>query len=274
MFTLINNKKLISLDKPLVMGILNTNNDSFYAQSRVNNEAELHAYVEKMVNAGVDIIDIGGQSTRPGSTRIGAEDELEAVLFSIQFIKQNYPKVQVSVDTYHAEVAQKAVLAGAGLVNDISGGQYDGSMWQTVAELQVPYILMHTNEAISDMHVPKTTGSILPPMIDFFVDKIERLRKMGVHDVVVDPGIGFGKTLAQNIEIIKNLSVFKMLGCPILVGLSRKSFIYKSLGKTADDVLTTSSALHFQCLLNGANILRVHDVAEAKELVDFCQIYK
>ena len=273
MFTLNCKGKLILIEKPLVMGILNLNNDSFYTGSRFQNLDAIGIKAEQMMEEGADIMDIGGQSTRPGSERISAEEEMQRVIPVIEMLSKKPGKVLLSIDTYHASVAEAAVHAGASIVNDISAGEMDKNMIDTVASLGVPYICMHMKGIPETMHLHIHYENIITEVLDFFIKKINECRLAGIKDVIIDPGFGFGKTVQHNLILIKNLSVFKMIRKPIMAGLSRKSTIYKTLHTTAEDSLNGSTVLNTIALQNGAVILRVHDVKEAKEAAILVQAY-
>ncbi len=273
MFTLNCKGKLIIFDKPLVMGILNVNNDSFYAASRLQNLDAISKKVDQMIEEGADIIDIGGQSTQPGSERVSADEELKRVMPVFETLSKKNNNVLLSIDTYHSEVAKETVLAGASIVNDISAGEMDKKMLETVATLGVPFIAMHMKGVPETMHQSIQYENIVKDVLDFFIDKICRCRDAGIADVIIDPGFGFGKTIEQNFQILKSLEIFKMLGKPLMTGLSRKSTIYKTLQIDADDALNGTSVMNTIALLNGANILRVHDVKEAMQAVILLQAY-
>ena len=259
--------KLLTFDQPLVMGIINATPDSFYRGDLL---AGLEAMVElagEMMVAGASILDIGGQSTRPGSKRISASAEIQRVIPLIDAIHSTYPELILSIDTYHSEVALAAVKAGASIVNDISAGSMDPEMISCVASLKVPYICMHMKGTPESMQTNPTYEDLVKEVLDFFVGKIDQCKKAGIMDIIIDPGFGFGKTTDQNFILLKQLSVFKMLDKPILAGLSRKSMVYKTLGIDAMDSLNGSSVLNTIALLQGASIIRVHDVIEAKQVV-------
>ena len=267
MFTLNCKGRLLVVDKPLVMGIINATPDSFYSGSRFTGTDEMLRQAEKMLNDGADIIDIGGQSTRPGSKLISADEEMERVIPAISAITEKFPQSFISVDTFHSAVAAAAVNAGASMINDISAGSMDNRMIETVAGLKVPYILMHIKGTPQTMQHDPTYENVTREVLDFFITKTNELKNEGITDIIIDPGFGFGKTIDHNFELLKNLSVFKMLDKPILLGISRKSTIYKTLGATADEALNGTTVLNTIGLMNGASILRVHDVKEAKEAV-------
>lgn len=265
MYTLNCKGKLLVVDKPLVMGIINATPDSFYTGSRFTGTDKIIAHAEKILIEGADIIDIGGQSTKPGSFPIPVEEELKRVIPSIELICRKFPDAIISIDTFYAKVAVEAVGAGASLVNDISAGTFDQKMFEIVSSLKVPYILMHMKGIPQSMQQDPVYENVTREVLDFFIRKISDLKKTGLNDVIIDPGFGFGKTIAHNFDLLKNLSVFKMLDKPILIGLSRKSIIYKTLGTSAADALNGTTVLNSFGLMNGASILRVHDVKEAKE---------
>jgi dihydropteroate synthase len=273
MFSLNCKGKMVSLEKPLVMGILNITADSFYSGSRLQNMDEILRKAEHMINEGTDILDIGGQSTRPGSERISREKEMEKVLPVIEMLKKNYDSVILSVDTYYSIVAKEAVNAGASIVNDISGGAMDKNMLETVAALGVPYICMHMKGVPETMQQNIHYENVIIEVLNYFIQKINECRLAGINDVIIDPGFGFGKAIEHNLILLKNLSIFKMLEKPVMTGLSRKSTVYKTLNVNAEDALNGSTVLNTLALQNGANILRVHDVKEAKETVALCEAY-
>jgi dihydropteroate synthase len=274
MFTLNCKGKLLLAEKPLVMGIINVTPDSFY-KGYLNEDADqLLAIVSGMIEAGADMLDIGGQSTRPGSERISAKEELERAIPVIRLIKKHYPELILSTDTYYSAVANAAVAEGASIVNDISAGEMDKDMIATVAALQVPYICMHMKGTPETMHQDIFYKDVVKEVLDFFIEKIAACQQAGIHDIIIDPGFGFGKTISHNFQLLKNLSLFKMLDKPILAGLSRKSSVYKTLKVTAEEALNGTTVLNTLALENGADILRVHDVKEAKEAIALMQLYK
>lgn len=275
MFTLNCKGRLLVIDKPLVMGIINATPDSFYGGSRFQGVDEMVAKAEKMLHDGADIIDIGGQSTRPGSELIAADEEIGRVVPAIEAIADKFPKAFISIDTFYSKVALTAVNAGATIVNDISAGSMDSKMIETVADLKVPYILMHMKGTPQIMQQNAVYDNVTREVLDFFIAKTNELKNAGIVDIIIDPGFGFAKTIDQNFELVKNLSVFKMLGKAIMFAISRKSTIYKTLGVNTDDALNGTSVLNTIGLMNGASILRVHDVKEAKQAVKlFSATYK
>ena len=259
--------KLLSLEKPVIMGIINLTPDSFFVGSRSASVQDAVAQAGSMLAQGAAILDIGGQSTRPSAEMVGADAEMERVAPAIEGILQQYPEAIISIDTFHASVAAAAVEAGAAIVNDISGGHLDGAMLPTVANLKVPYICMHMRGTPATMQQLATYQNVVQEVLDYFIERTEACRLAGINDIIVDPGFGFAKTIQHNFTLLKNLSVFKMLNRPLLVGISRKGTIYKTLGVTAEEALNGTTVLNTIGLLNGASILRVHDVKEAVEAV-------
>lgn len=275
MFTLNCNGRLLVVDKPLVMGIINATPDSFFQDSRQQTVDAILNQAEKMIKHGADILDIGGQSTRPNSSVVDAEEELKRVIPGIEAIHQHFPEVFISVDTYYALVAKEAVHAGACIVNDVSAGNMDKDMIATVATLNVPYVLMHMRGTPQTMQQSPQYENVTRDVLDFFIAKTYELNKSGINDIIIDPGFGFGKTPDHNFELLRHLSAFKIISRPLLLGISRKSTIYRTLGIAAADALNGTTVLNTIGLLNGASILRVHDVKEAKEavaLVTACQL--
>jgi dihydropteroate synthase len=273
MFTLNCKGELLIIDHPLVMGIINATPDSFYEGSRYTGADAILQQAEQMLNDGAAILDIGGQSTRPGSEKMTAEEELKRVIGGIEAIHKKFPKAIISIDTYYSLVAKEAVAAGASIVNDISGGSMDEALIPTVVSLQVPYVLMHIKGTPQTMQQSPQYENVTKEVLDFFIQKVNGLRKAGLHDIIIDPGFGFGKNSSHNFELLRNLSVFKMLECPLLLGISRKSTIYKTLGITANEALNGTTVLNTIGLMNGANILRVHDVKEAREAIQLVTAY-
>ena len=267
MFTLNCLGRLLVIDKPLIMGIINATPDSFFEGSRFNGADEIVKQAEKMLTEGAAIIDIGGQSTRPGSQLVSANEEIERVVPAIDAIIKKFPETIISIDTFYPEVVKAGINAGASIVNDISAGNMDNNMIATVAGLKVPYILMHLKGTPQTMQQNATYENVTGDVLDFFIKKSDELRKAGIVDLIIDPGFGFAKTIDHNFELLKNLPVFKMLDRPVLVGVSRKSTIYKTLGIDVNDTLNGTTVLNTIALMNGASILRVHDVKEAKEAV-------
>lgn len=273
MYTLNCKGKLLVLDKPLVMGILNVTPDSFYDRHLLTGVDAIITHAGKMISEGADILDIGGQSTKPGSQRITIEEELARVLPIVILLQQKYPDLVLSIDTYYAEVATAAVNAGADIVNDISGGDMDAAMLQTVAALQVPYICMHMRGTPETMQQKTNYDDVVKEVLDYFIEKITACTTAGIKDVIIDPGFGFAKTIQHNFTLLKNLQAFQMLNKPILAGLSRKGTIYKTLGITVEEALNGTTVLNTLAFLNGAAIVRVHDVKEAKEIITLLDSY-
>lgn len=267
-------KKVISLQSPIVMGIINATPDSFYAGSRISVENDLLVKAEKMISDGVAIFDVGGFSTRPHAAEVSETEELARVLKIIDLLHGHFPKVPISIDTFRSNVAREAVRRGAAMVNDISGGSMDDNMIQTMGGLQVPYVLTHTRGTPQNMHELTNYEDLIQEMLDYFEQKLDLLRQVGVKDVLLDLGFGFAKNLDQNYELLKHLEVFHMFKLPILIGVSRKSMIYKSLDCTADEALNGTTILHTAALLKGASILRVHDVKEATQVITLCEKIK
>lgn len=267
MFTLNCKSRLLVVDKPLVMGIINTTPDSFYTESRSTASDEILTQAERMIKEGAAIIDIGGQSSRPGSALICPEEELRRVIPAVNEISKQFPEIIISIDTFYSSVAAEAIAAGASIVNDISAGAIDAQMIDTVAGLNVPYVLMHMQGTPLTMQQNPVYEDVTREILDFFILKTEELKNAGIKDIIVDPGFGFGKTAEHNFELLRNLEVFKILNFPLLLGVSRKSMINKTLDITADEALNGTTVLNTVGLLKGASILRVHDVKEAVEAV-------
>ena len=274
MFTLNCKGRLLVIDSPIVMGIINTTPDSFYSGSRKSKVDEALQTAAQMLNDGAAILDIGGQSTRPGSEQISAAEELKRVIPIIEAIHKEFPESFISIDTYHATVAEHAVEAGASIVNDISGGMMDENMLATVANLKVTFVCMHIKGTPQNMQLQAVYENVTKEVLDFFIHQTEKCRLAGIHDVIIDPGFGFGKTIAHNFTLLKELNVFKMLQKPLLLGISRKSLIYKILGITAEEALNGTTVLNTIGLLKGANILRAHDVKEAMETIKLVSSYQ
>ena len=259
---------IYSLNSPKVMGILNITPDSFYDGGMYSNEKAQLLRVEQMLSEGANFIDIGAQSTRPGAKEIDHEKELKLLSPTIKSVRKHFPDTIISIDTWNSTVAKTAHNLGADMINDISGGTFDNNMFDAINEIQVPYILMHTGGKPSNMQDNPQYNNILKHVIFFLSEQIGKLNYIGVNDIIIDPGFGFGKTLDHNFELLKNLNHFSFLEVPILVGLSRKSMIYNSLGSNPKNALNGTTALHMAALNGGADILRVHDVKEAKECID------
>lgn len=257
---------LLSLETPVVMGILNVTPDSFYADSRKQNEAAINERIEAILSEGGQIIDIGGYSSRPDAVEVSPDEEMERLAFALKILNTHYPEAVVSVDTFRAGVARKCVEEyGVAMINDISGGELDAAMFGTVAELNVPYIMMHMRGTPQTMQQFTGYGDMMEKIMLYFAAKIQQLLLLGVNDIILDPGFGFSKTVDQNYQLMSRLQEFGMFDLPLLVGVSRKSMIYRYLGGTPDDSLNGTTVLNTFALMNGANILRVHDVRAAVE---------
>jgi dihydropteroate synthase len=261
------NQTLVDLSSPKVMGILNITPDSFFDGGNYKNEIDILNQVEKMLIDGATFIDVGAYSSRPSAAHISENEELERILPVINLLIKNFPEIIISIDTFRSKIAKETVNAGAAIINDISGGNMDDKMFETVAKLQVPYILMHMLGTPQNMQKNPTYKNVTHELISFFADKIHQLHQLKLNDVLIDVGFGFGKTIDHNFELLKNLSLFKSLDAPILAGVSRKSMLYKTLDISAKEALNATTSANTIALLNGANILRVHDVKEAVEAV-------
>ncbi len=259
--------QLLDLTDPIVMGILNVTPDSFYDGGKYENENVMLQQVEQMILDGASIIDVGGMSSRPGAEIIDEEEELLRVLPIIKKIKQHFPKTIISIDTVKARVAEESVHAGASIINDISAGSIDENLFPTVAKLGVPYILMHMQGKPKDMQQQPDYQDVTLEVLDFFIKKVGELRTLGVKDIILDPGFGFGKTVEHNYHLLKKLTIFKILDLSLLIGISRKSMIYKVLNLSPQDALNGTTVLNTMALERGAKILRVHDVKEAMETI-------
>ena len=263
--------KLLDLSSPVIMGILNVTPDSFFDGGRYQQEKSILQQVEKMLKDGATIIDIGGMSSRPGAEFVSIETELKRVIPIVEKIVQQFPEAIISIDTIRAKVAQEGIEAGGHIINDISTGQFDEDLLPTVAKLDVPYILMHMQGKPSTMQQAPTYNNVLLEVTDFFIQKIEALRTLGVKDIILDVGYGFGKTVEHNYQLLKYLSDFKIFDLPLLAGISRKSMICKVLKVNPPKALNGTTALHMVALQQGAKILRVHDVKEAKQVIQLWQ---
>jgi dihydropteroate synthase len=267
MFTLNCKGRILVIDKPIVMGIINVTPDSFYSESRKFESTEILNQAEKMLSEGATILDIGGQSTRPGGEDVGVDEEIKRVIPAIEILSKYFSDAIISVDTYRSKVAEEAVAAGASIVNDISGGSLDERMLEAVGKLNVPYILMHIKGTPQTMQQYAKYENVSLEVLDYFIKKVEECRLAGINDVIIDPGFGFAKTIQHNFELLNQLEIFKILERPLLVGISRKSTIYKTLETTAEEALNGTTVLNTAALLKGATILRVHDVKEAMEAI-------
>ena len=261
------NGQLIDLSDPIIMGVLNVTPDSFFDGGKYEDAKALLNQVEKMILQGATIVDIGGMSSRPGANLIEEEEELNRVIPIIKKIKDTFPEVIISIDTVRSEVARQSVSAGASIINDISAGSIDGNMFKTVAELNVPYVLMHMQGIPVSMQQDPGYQDVTKTVLDFFIQKVGELRELGVKDIILDPGFGFGKTINHNYQLLQNFAIFEILDLSLLAGVSRKSMIYKVLNSTPQEALNGTTVLNTFALERGAKILRVHDVKEAKETI-------
>ncbi|WP_395046141.1 dihydropteroate synthase [Flavobacterium sp.] len=259
--------QLIDLSTQKVMGILNVTPDSFYDGGRFVSDKKMLSQVEKMLQDGANFIDIGGQSSKPNAEIVSVDEELNRVTSAVDLILKNFPEAIISIDTFNSKVAQTAVENGAGIINDISAGSLDEKMFETIAKLQVPYIMMHMRGTPQTMNKMTNYDDLVKDVLFYFSEKVAKARSFGINDLIIDPGFGFAKTLEQNFELLNKLELFQMLELPVLVGISRKSMIYKTLENLPENALNGTSVLNTIALTKGANILRVHDVKEAVECV-------
>ncbi len=269
------NNRLTDFSEPRVMGIVNVTPDSFYPGSRYQKEKSIVHVVEKMIQDGVFILDLGAYSTRPGAEPVSAAEEIERLSSALEIIVKRFPDLSVSVDTFRAQVARHVVREfGVGMINDVSGGTLDAEMFETIADLQVAYVLMHMRGTPQNMQTHTEYENITSEVLGFLQKRIAQLHLLGVNDVIADPGFGFAKTAEQNFRLLREMHYLKELNVPLLVGMSRKSMIYKTLGIEASEALNGTTALNMLALLNGAAILRVHDVKEAVETVKLFSQYR
>jgi len=271
-YTLNINGNICSLQVPKVMGILNITPDSFYGGSRISGVDYALEQAKSMLEAGATFLDIGGYSSRPGAMDISTQEEIDRVCPVIEVINNNFPEAFLAIDTFRAAVAKEALESGAHIVNDISGGNLDEDMFDLIAEKNVPYIMMHMKGTPQNMVTKSEYSDLLVEILDYFQKKIDILHKKGVSDIILDPGFGFAKNIQQNFQLLRELKYFNTLELPLLVGVSRKSMIYKSLDLKPEEALNGTSVLNTIALLNGANILRVHDVKEAREVVNLVEL--
>ena len=265
---------LIDFSTPIVMGILNITTDSFFDGGKYLTKKQIINQIQKIKKEGAQIIDIGASSSRPGSTPVSEKLELERLLPTIELIKENCTDIKISIDTFRSVVAKSCIENGADIINDISAGEYDKKMFETVANHNVPYIMMHMKGDSLTMQNNPSYNNVVEEIMLFFQTKINKLNEMDFNQIIIDPGFGFGKTLEHNYEILKNLKKFQKFKLPVLVGASRKSMIYKLLNGTAEQALNGTSVVNTFSLLNGASILRVHDVKEASECVKIVDLIK
>ena len=265
----------LDLSTPKIMGIINMTDDSFYDGGTNNNSNKTLKKETKFIKEGANIIDIGGYSSRPGARNISIKEEWKRIKDIIPIVNKNFPKTIISVDTFRSEIAKRAIENGAHIINDISGGSIDKSLFDTVASLKTPYILTHIKGNPENMQENPKYNSVINEITEYFQKKIKTLKSKGINNIIIDPGFGFGKSLQHNYEILNNLNKFKKFNLPILVGVSRKSMIYRLLKTNPKEALNGTTVVNTLCLLGGANILRVHDVKEAKEcikIIKFAQI--
>jgi dihydropteroate synthase len=266
--------QLINLDEPKIMGILNVTPDSFYDGGKFTEEKAIIERVQQMVFHGATFIDIGAQSTRQGAVIIEEKEEIARLIPAIKLIIKNFPEILISADTLRSEVAKQAVDAGASLINDVSGGDHDPAMFDFIAQSRIPYILMHMQGTPETMQTNPEYDDVVPDIYSILLQKVTALRRKGVKDIILDPGFGFGKTVAHNFKLLKMLGFFRNSDCPVLAGISRKSMICKTLQVNPVNALNGTTALHMAALMNGASILRVHDVKEAAEVVKLYLAYQ
>lgn len=271
MYTLNCKGRLLTIDKPIVMGILNLTPDSFYKESRALDHDNMISRAGQLLKDGAAILDIGGQSTRPGSERVSAAEEMERIVEPIASIIKEFPQAIISVDTFYAEVARAAVDAGASIVNDISGGWLDENMIEVVAELGVPFVCMHMKGTPQIMASLNQYTDMVQELMDYFIERIETCKSAGINDVILDPGFGFAKNAEQNFLLLRESSFMNALGRPWLAGISRKGMIHRTLGISVENSLNGTTVLNTVALLKGASILRVHDAREAKEAIELVE---
>jgi dihydropteroate synthase len=265
----------MDLSEPQVMGILNVTPDSFYAGSRMETEKDIINRLHQITSEGASILDIGAYSSRPDAEHISTEEEMNRLRTGLDLVRKHQPEAVVSVDTFRADVAKMCVEEfGAAMINDISAGQLDAAMFGTIAQLGVPYIMMHMQGTPQNMQMNPHYDNLLKEVFLYFAERVQKLRDLGVKDIIIDPGFGFGKTLEHNYELMNHLDEFQLFELPLLVGISRKSMIYKLLGTTPEEALNGTTVLNTLALMKGANILRVHDVKAAKEAVTLVEKMK
>lgn len=266
------NGTLIDLSSPKVMGILNCTPDSFFDGGKYSDSTAIVNQVEKMLNEGATFIDVGAYSSRPGAKHISEEEELDRILPVIKLLTSEFPAILISIDTFRSQVANQCIHHGASIINDISAGDMDAAMFPVIAKLQVPYIMMHMQGTPQNMQKKPIYNDVVSDLLYYFSKKIAELHELGLNDIITDVGFGFGKTISHNYQLLKYLALFKKLEAPMLVGISRKGMLYKPLGINADSALNATTAANTVALLNGASILRVHDVKEALEAVKIVEL--
>ncbi len=274
MYTINCKGKLIDLSKPRIMGILNITPDSFFDGGKYNDLTSVNKQVSKMLKEGATFIDVGAYSSRPGATHISEGDEFQRIVPIVEYLTENFPEIVLSIDTFRSNIARKCIEAGAAIINDISGGNADTKMFETVVELQVPYIMMHMQGTPRNMQENPSYSNITQEILTDFAKKAATLKEMGLNDLIVDVGFGFGKTIEHNYELLKNLDLFHALNTPILTGISRKSMLYKPLNTSPINALNATTVANTIALQKGSQILRVHDVKEAKEAIEITELLK
>ncbi|MGB5610766.1 dihydropteroate synthase [Eudoraea sp.] len=265
---------LIDLKKPKVMGVLNITPDSFYDGGKYKDEVSILKQVEKLLDAGATFVDVGAYSSKPGATDISEEEELKRILPVVNLLITNFPDIYLSIDTFRSVVARHCLENGAAMINDISAGNMDDKMMQTISEFKAPYVMMHMKGNPQNMSQQTNYSNLLEEILYYFSEKVSVAKSYGINDIILDPGFGFAKNTFQNFSLLQHLNLFKTFGLPILVGLSRKSMIYKTLGTNPDQALNGTTALNTYALTKGANILRVHDVKEAVECIELLEALK
>ena len=253
------------------MGILNISYDSFYDGNKYNSKSKALKQTEKMLNEGANIIDIGAFTSKPGSTLISAEKEKQILFPILETLVNNFPDSFFSIDTFRSEIAKNSIEIGASIINDISGGEYDKNMFKVISKYKVPYVMMHIKGTPNTMQLNPKYKNVLVHLLNFFNKQVKIAKDEGVTDIIIDPGFGFGKSLDNNYELLKEISLFKEINCPILIGVSRKSMIYNILNGNPNESLNGTTVLNTYALINGVNIIRVHDVKEAKECISLCE---
>ncbi len=262
---------LIDLKKPKVMGVLNVTPDSFYDGGKYKDEASILKQAEKLLDEGATFVDLGAYSSRPGATDISEEEELKRILPVVDLLINNFPDIYLSIDTFRSGVARRCLENGAAMINDISAGNMDRKMMQIISDFKVPYVMMHMKGNPQNMSKQTNYNKLLEDILYYFSEKVALAKSLGINDIILDPGFGFAKTPSQSFTLLHHLNLFKTFGLPILVGLSRKSMIYKTLGINPSQALNGTTALNSFALTKGANILRVHDVKEAVECIELMQ---
>ena len=265
---------MIDLKKPKVMGVLNITPDSFYDGGKYKDEVSILKQVEKLLDAGASFVDVGAYSSKPGATNISEEEELKRILPVVNLLITNFPDIYLSIDTFRSVVARRCLENGAAMINDISAGNMDDKMMQTISEFKVPYVMMHMKGNPQNMSQQTNYSNLLEEILYYFSEKVAAAKSYGINDIILDPGFGFAKNTFQNFSLLQHLNLFKTFELPILVGLSRKSMIYKTLGTNPDQALNGTTALNTYALTKGANILRVHDVKEAVECIELLEALK